>query len=203
MFSGPSWLVTSRLRSSDHADGEGRDTVASGGGSYRDSGAGTARIRAGRSGRAARSRSGRHPGQLTARRSGPLALRALTAAVGAIAVCAALLQAAPEAAAAVRKAPTPAQTKPVPVSAVTSHYQQPKAMPAYQPGAVTWPSGHADVSLVATSGAGAGTDAGTGGAGTSGSGATVTVPVRAGSLPVWIGPADSGHSAAGGAKPNT
>ncbi|MFJ3648388.1 polymorphic toxin-type HINT domain-containing protein [Streptomyces murinus] len=81
-------------------------------------------------------------------------------------LCAGLLQAgALPAAAASGKRPTPQQTKPVPVERLRSHYPRPKKMPAFHPGKVSWPSGSATAS------------------------ADRSTPVRAGSLPVWLGPA--------------
>ncbi|MGY5121081.1 RHS repeat-associated core domain-containing protein [Streptomyces sp. 900105755] len=62
----------------------------------------------------------------------------------------------------------------MPVTAVASHYHQPKPMPAYRPPHISWPSGKAKVTL---GGAGANTRQSSG------------APIRAGSLPVWIGPA--------------
>ncbi|MER6266107.1 hypothetical protein [Streptomyces sp900105755] len=62
----------------------------------------------------------------------------------------------------------------MPVTAVASHYHQPKPMPAYRPPHISWPSGKAKVTL---GGAGANTKQSSG------------APIRAGSLPVWIGPA--------------
>ncbi|MYS20299.1 intein C-terminal splicing region/RHS repeat-associated core domain-containing protein [Streptomyces sp. DvalAA-14] len=100
-----------------------------------------------------------------------------------MAVCAALLQVAPAAAAAtVAKPPSPPHTKPVPVTPVASHYTKPKATPSYRPPAVSWPAGSADVSLTTAPG---------------GSAAGRSAPVRAGSLPVWIGTATAARPAAG------
>ena len=146
-------------------DCEGRDTVAFGMGRYR-----------GRAGDFGRGAAG-WPGSGTG--------RALTSVVGAMAVCAALLQVATPASAAVRKPPTPSQSKPVPVTPVTSHYRRAKPMPAYRPSSVSWPSGRAEVSLTGTRSP-AGDDAA--------GGLKKATSSRAGSLPVWIGRAKAGPS---------
>lgn len=98
----------------------------------------------------------------------PFVLRTFLAVVGALAVCAGLLQVVPAQASASEPGRPSAlpKAKSVPVTAVASKYVKPKAMPAYRPGAVTWPSGSADVAL----------DAG-----------SLGIPQRAGSLPVWVG----------------
>ncbi|MGW1875658.1 RHS repeat-associated core domain-containing protein [Streptomyces sp. NPDC001975] len=91
-----------------------------------------------------------------------------------MALCAGVLQATPAVAADRHQAPTPTHDKPVPVTAVASHYHQPKPMPAYRPPHISWPSGAAKVTL-----------GGVGAKAKQASGAAI----RAGSLPVWIGPA--------------
>lgn len=89
-----------------------------------------------------------------------------------------MLQGAPVAHAAARSAPILAHTKPIPVSAVVSHYHQPKALPNSRTAAPAWPSGTAQVALPAA-------DAGTGGR-SSAVAAAPSAAVRAGTLPIWI-----------------
>jgi len=122
--------------------------------------------------------------------------RSLLAIMSAVAVMIGLVAGipAPAAASPGPSAPPMFNDKSVPVSPVASHYQHPKAPPAWKPAPVTWPSGTADVSLVDTQSphASAGTVVP--------APQQVTVPVRAGSLPVWVAPAPSTGPAAGSAK---
>lgn len=87
-------------------------------------------------------------------------------------LCADVLQATPAPVAVQYQAPTLAHDKPVPVSAVASHYHQPKPVSAHRPPHVSWPSGAAKVAL--------------GGAGTRVKQASGTA-MCAGLLPVRIG----------------
>ncbi|MFC4036691.1 RHS repeat-associated core domain-containing protein [Streptomyces polygonati] len=122
----------------------------------------------------------------------------MTAVVGALAVCAALLGTATTATAAVREPPAPPHGKPVPVTAVASHYHRPVTVPDYRPSPVSWPVGEARVALPAAGSpaAGAGADARTDTpSGRTDAAPTAAAPVRAGSLPVWIGPAKTGRAA--------
>ncbi|MEU6480315.1 hypothetical protein ABZ858_26210 [Streptomyces sp. NPDC047017] len=66
----------------------------------------------------------------------------------------------------------PHDTRSVPVHAVASHYRSPAELPSWTPAEAVWPAGSAQVSVDG------GTDA------------------RAGSLPVWLGPAHHGARAA-------
>ncbi|WP_405584963.1 RHS repeat-associated core domain-containing protein [Streptomyces sp. NBC_01190] len=63
----------------------------------------------------------------------------------------------------------------MPVTAVTQHYRKPALMPSVKAGTVSWPSGRADVDLATSAAA---------------------VARRAGSLPVWVGPAERGAAPA-------
>ena len=119
-------------------------------------------------------------------------MRLITGIVGALAVCAALLQGSESAVAApaVHTPPSVPHTKPVPVTSVKSHYQQPKPMPAYRPSPVAWPSGQATVTLPAASGSHPAHDALAHGQ-TTPAGPASESRVRAGALPIWLGPASS------------
>ncbi|QLJ02889.1 hypothetical protein HZZ00_18990 [Streptomyces sp. NEAU-sy36] len=111
--------------------------------------------------------------------------RAWVALFTALALCAGLLQAvATPAAAAAHKPPTPQRSKPVPVHPVRSHYPHPKKMPAFHPGTVSWPSGSATVTLPT-----AGDKPQDKASPSHGDKASERSSVRAGSLPVWLGPA--------------
>ncbi len=79
---------------------------------------------------------------------------------------------------ALRSAPVIPHDKSIPVTPVASHYRAPTPMPPWHAAAVTWPAGSATVSL----------PAGTSGA-SSDSAQQSASQVRAGSLPVWLGPA--------------
>ncbi|MEU6217225.1 polymorphic toxin-type HINT domain-containing protein [Streptomyces sp. NPDC047022] len=81
-----------------------------------------------------------------------------------------------------RKPPTAAHTKPVPVHPVTSHYRAPKKLLTKPSAKVVWPSGTATVTVPAAP------DTGTGRTGKTKGSASAAPPVRAGTLPVWLGP---------------
>ncbi|MFI9388576.1 RHS repeat-associated core domain-containing protein [Kutzneria sp. NPDC052558] len=73
-------------------------------------------------------------------------------------------------------APSVPKDQSVPVHPVASHYTPPKAMPAWQPSKVTWPSGTSDVTL--------------------GAAAAKSAVAAGGSLPVSFGPAKAGAASA-------
>jgi RHS repeat-associated protein len=123
----------------------------------------------------------RHWVEERAVRSIPVPSRVAFAAVAALAVTAGLL-AVPTLAAAKPSAPAVAKEKPVAVHAVPVTATPAKPMPATKPATPTWPQGGADVTVPAAGGVAPAT------AGSAGS------PVRAGTLPVWLGSAPT-HSA--------
>jgi RHS repeat-associated protein len=130
-------------------------------------------------------------GFLVAGRSGHASTHAWIALFAVFALCAALLQVmATPATAQGRKAPKPAQTKPVPVHDLHTHYPKPKNMPAYRARSVKWPSGSSTV-ILSRPGETDSAQALT----AQGSRTTASSAVRAGALPVWLGP-ESRHAAA-------
>ncbi|GAA5197390.1 RHS repeat-associated core domain-containing protein [Rugosimonospora acidiphila] len=117
--------------------------------------------------------------------------RDLLSGVTVLAMVAAVLAGIPPTAAVAkdRFSPPPLpKTRAVPVTPVKSHYQKPKPMPQWQPSAIVWPSGSADATLTSTA-VESSAAAGTSPAGlTSAGSASASPKVRAGSLPVWLGP---------------
>ncbi|MFC4033368.1 RHS repeat-associated core domain-containing protein [Streptomyces polygonati] len=118
-----------------------------------------------------------------------------------MAVSATLLGAASPAAARVTGPPKAPHAKPVPVTAVTSHYGKPRRLVTKPMPAPVWPAGTATASVPRLSGgstAAAGAGSATGSAAAT---AATPAPARAGGLPVWFSPvpAAAGTRAAGSA----
>jgi RHS repeat-associated protein len=125
--------------------------------------------------------------------------------MAAVAIAISLVTAIPAAAATTAipaKPSSVAKGKSVPVTPVVGHYQKPKPLPAWKPGAIVWPTGSATVSLTTPSGSPATTASGGSAPAVPAATHAVTSPVKAGNLPVWVKPAPPTKTPANASVPS-